>query len=80
MALPFGSGTCAAGLTIEGRPDPGRDTDKDAIGVESTMNYLQQLNVNPESCEIFVVLDIVQAPSFGEIKREGYVNGWKATG
>lgn len=44
------------------------------------MGYLTSLDVNPESCEIFVVLEIVQATSFGQITRKGYVDGWKATG
>jgi hypothetical protein len=51
----------------------------DAIGAESVMKYLQQLGVNAEDCELFVVLDIVQAPSLGEITRQGFVEGWKAT-
>lgn len=44
------------------------------------MNYLTTLEVNPESCEIFVVLEIVRAASFGQITRKGFVDGWKLTG
>ncbi|OIW22719.1 DUF298-domain-containing protein [Coniochaeta ligniaria NRRL 30616] len=59
--------------------DPEKDA-KDEIGVESLMKYFAVLGVNPETCEIFVVLDIVQATSFGLITRKGFVDGWKATG
>ncbi|KAL1875744.1 hypothetical protein VTK73DRAFT_9865 [Phialemonium thermophilum] len=58
--------------------DPSQD-EKDVIGVDSMMAYLTSLGVNPESCEIFVVLEIVQAAGFGQITRKGYINGWKAT-
>ena len=54
---------------------------KDALGVESTMNYLStNLNLNPESGEIFVALELVQAPNFGEIQRKGFVDGWRDAG
>jgi DCN1-like protein 1/2 len=60
--------------------DPETDTTKDEIGVDSMMKYFTNLGVNPETCEIFIVLDIVQATSFGLITRKGFVDGWKATG
>lgn len=50
------------------------------MGVESLMKYFATLGVNPETCEIFIVLDIVQATSFGLVTRKGFVEGWKATG
>ncbi|CAK7243351.1 MAG: Scaffold-type E3 ligase [Sporothrix thermara] len=59
--------------------DPSEDS-KDALGVESTMKYLTSLGLNPESGEIFVALELVQAPTLGEITRKGFVDGWKATG
>lgn len=60
--------------------DPDADTNKDEIGVDSMMKYFTTLGVNPETCEIFIVLEIVQATSFGLITRKGFVEGWKATG
>jgi hypothetical protein len=48
--------------------------------VDSTMSYLgQKLRVSLENAELFVVLELVQAPSVGEITRAGFVEGWKAT-
>ena len=44
------------------------------------MKYFTSLGVNPDTCEIFIVLEIVQATSFGLITRKGFVEGWKATG
>ncbi len=46
--------------------------------LESTMKYLStHLKANLENAELFVVLDLLQAPSIGEITRKGYVDGWK---
>jgi DCN1-like protein 1/2 len=46
--------------------------------LESTMTYIsEKLKVNLENAELFVVLDLVQAPSVGEITRTGFVEGWK---
>lgn len=42
------------------------------------MGYLTSLGLNPESGEVFVALELVQAPSLGEITRKGFVDGWKA--
>ncbi|KAJ6784044.1 hypothetical protein PWT90_00331 [Aphanocladium album] len=51
---------------------------KDQMDLESTMNYLSNdLKVNIENAELFVVLELLQAPSVGEISRKGYVDGWK---
>ncbi|PHH73695.1 hypothetical protein CDD82_5315 [Ophiocordyceps australis] len=45
------------------------------------MDYLSsKLKVNMENAELFVALEIVQAPILGEISRQGYINGWKAAG
>ncbi|KAK7756266.1 Scaffold-type E3 ligase [Diatrype stigma] len=56
------------------------EDDKDTLGAESTMNYLQNLGANLEDASFFIILEIVRAPSIGEISREGFVEGWKATG
>ena len=50
------------------------------MSVEGTMAYLTDLGVNLESAEILVPLEIVQAPWFGEIGKEGFVEGWRAIG
>jgi hypothetical protein len=49
----------------------------DAIGVEGTMSYLQELEVDLEGMESLAVLEIIQAPTMGEISRDGFVNGWQ---
>ncbi|KAH0525780.1 hypothetical protein TsFJ059_009197 [Trichoderma semiorbis] len=55
--------------------------DKDQLELESTMGYLsEKLNVSLENAELFVVLELVQAPSVGEITRAGYIDGWKSSG
>lgn len=60
--------------------DNSRD-DKDKMELESTMTYLDsKLDVNLENAELFIALEILQAPSVGEITRRGFVDGWRATG
>ncbi|XPS69892.1 Scaffold-type E3 ligase [Ascochyta lentis] len=56
------------------REDPAGEPD--AIGVEGTMSYLPQLEVDLEGMESLAALEIIQAPTMGEISREGFVNGW----
>ena len=49
--------------------------------LESTMAYLQNnMEISLENAELFVVLELVQAPQIGEIQRKGFVDGWKVTG
>lgn len=50
------------------------------MSVDGTMKYLQDLGVNLEDASILVPLEIVQAPCFGEISKDGFVDGWKAVG
>ncbi|KAF2627347.1 DUF298-domain-containing protein [Macroventuria anomochaeta] len=48
----------------------------DLVGVDGTMSYLQQLEVDLEGMDSLAALEIIQAPTMGEITREGFVNGW----
>ena len=43
------------------------------------MAYLQNLGASLEDVSFFILLDVVRAPSIGEITRQGFVDGWKAT-
>ena len=55
----------------------GGATDPDTIGVEGTMKYFQDTGVDVEGLESLAAFEIVQAPSMGEMSREGFVNGWQ---
>lgn len=45
------------------------------------MGYLSnKLNASLENAELFVVMELVQAPTVGVINRKGYVEGWKKAG
>ncbi|KAG8424118.1 Scaffold-type E3 ligase [Metarhizium acridum] len=58
-----------------------KNDEKDKMELESTMEYLSsKLNISLENAELFVALELLQAPSVGEITRRGYVDGWKAAG
>ncbi|KAF5528397.1 Defective in cullin neddylation protein 1 [Colletotrichum aenigma] len=59
--------------------DDSRD-EKDTMGVESTMAYLENLGVDLENAEMLVVAELLQSPSIGAITKKGYIDGWKTTG
>lgn len=49
--------------------------------LDSTMAYLsEKLKASLENAELFIVLELVQAPNVGEITRKGFVEGWKHAG
>lgn len=55
--------------------------EKDKLELESTMQYIKDtLKVKLDDAGLFVVQELVQAPSIGEITRQGYVEGWKGSG
>ena len=58
---------------------PARGDSKDGLSAETTQGYLEELGVDMENAELFVVMELVQAPGIGEIARQGFVDGWKGT-
>ncbi|GAP88824.1 putative defective in cullin neddylation protein 1 [Rosellinia necatrix] len=59
--------------------DEGEDS-KDTLGADSAMRYLQSIGVGLEDASLFLAVHLLQAPSIGEIPRDGFVNGWKDAG
>ncbi len=53
---------------------------KDTLGADSAMGYLQSVGVGVEDASLFLAVELLQAPSIGEISRAGFVNGWKEAG
>ncbi|KAI1373009.1 DUF298-domain-containing protein [Hypoxylon crocopeplum] len=53
---------------------------KDTLRADSSMTYLQGIGVDLEGASLFLAMELVQAPTIGEITREGFVKGWKQTG
>ncbi|KAI1348668.1 Cullin binding-domain-containing protein [Xylaria sp. FL0043] len=53
---------------------------KDTLGADSAMGYLQSIGVGLEDASLFIAVELLQAPSIGEITRAGFVSGWKETG
>ncbi|KAF1837774.1 defective in cullin neddylation protein 1 [Decorospora gaudefroyi] len=51
--------------------------DKDIVGVEGTMKYFQDTGVDAEGLDALAALEIVQAPTMGEMSRNGFVNEWE---
>lgn len=73
------AGASASKATLTKLFDQYRDSsaDADIIGVEGTMKYFQDIGVDVEGLESLAAFEIVQAPTMGEIQREGFVNGWQ---
>jgi hypothetical protein len=40
------------------------------------MSYFEKLGVDIEGMEALAVMELIQAPTMGEIGREGFVEGW----
>ncbi|KAI0148393.1 DUF298-domain-containing protein [Xylariaceae sp. FL1272] len=53
---------------------------KDTLGADSAMTYLQTIGVDMEDASLLAAMELVQAPSMGEIQRSGFVSGWKNAG
>ncbi|KAJ8108235.1 hypothetical protein ONZ43_g6489 [Nemania bipapillata] len=54
-----------------------REDAQDTLGADSAMNYLQSIGVGLEDASLFLAVELLQAPSIGEILRAGFVNGWR---
>ncbi|KAI1811286.1 DUF298-domain-containing protein [Poronia punctata] len=54
--------------------------DNDTLGADSSMEYLQAIGVGLEDASLFVAVELLQAPSIGQITRTGFVNGWRQVG
>ncbi|ROW12834.1 hypothetical protein VMCG_00214 [Cytospora schulzeri] len=59
--------------------DTSRGDSKDSLSVETIQEYLESLGVNMENAELFVLMELIQAPGIGEITRQGFIDGWKGT-
>ncbi|CAI6341225.1 unnamed protein product [Periconia digitata] len=58
------------------REDPANAPD--TVGTENTMNYFGELGVEFEDLDVLIASELIQAPTMGEMSREGFVNGWSA--
>ncbi|TVY83471.1 Defective in cullin neddylation protein [Lachnellula suecica] len=52
----------------------------DNISVDGTMAYFAALGVDLQDASMCVPMEIVQAPTVGEMSRKGFVDGWTAIG
>ncbi|KAI0476634.1 Cullin binding-domain-containing protein [Xylaria cf. heliscus] len=57
-----------------------QEDSKNSLGAGSAMSYLQSIGVGLEDASLFLAVELLQAPSIGEIPRTGFVNGWKDAG
>ncbi|KAF2646361.1 defective in cullin neddylation protein 1 [Massarina eburnea CBS 473.64] len=52
----------------------------DSVGPDGTMKYFETLGLNVEGLDVLVVSEIIQAPTMGEMSREGFIEGWTNAG
>lgn len=58
------------------RDDP---NSPDTVGPDGCMKYFgNDLEVDLEGMDALAVMEIIQAPTMGEISRDGFVDGWAA--
>ena len=49
----------------------------DKIGIEGSMRYLEDLNVQLDDVVVLAILTELNAPTMGEFTRDGFVTGWQ---
>ena len=52
----------------------------DEIGIDGTMKYLENLAVQLDEVACFAVLELLGAPTMGELQRDKFVAGWAGVG
>ncbi|PWY69136.1 defective in cullin neddylation protein 1 [Aspergillus heteromorphus CBS 117.55] len=52
----------------------------DGIGIEGAMKYLADIQVELDEVTCLGIAELLKSPSMGEFTREGFLNGWRATG
>lgn len=67
-------------MTAADSPDVEQGDPPNIITVNGTMKYLQDIDIGLEEPTILVIAELLQAPTMGEFAREGFVDGWKASG
>ncbi|KAF9736940.1 hypothetical protein PMIN01_04719 [Paraphaeosphaeria minitans] len=50
----------------------------DTVGPEGAMGYFEKLGVDLEGMDALAVMEVIQAPTMGELGREGFVEGWSS--
>ncbi|KAF2438333.1 DUF298-domain-containing protein [Karstenula rhodostoma CBS 690.94] len=50
----------------------------DSVGPDGAMGYFEKLGVDLEGMDALAVMEVIQAPTMGEMSREGFVEGWSS--
>jgi len=53
-------------------------TSPDSVATDGSLQYFEEIGVDVEGMEVLAVLEVIQAPTMGEMNREGFVEGWSA--
>ena len=74
--------SAAHGTSKDTRANPPRDAgdgdDQDTVGPDGTMKYFEAIGCNLEDASVFVAIETLGAENIGELKKDGFVNGWIA--
>ncbi|KAL2133038.1 hypothetical protein VTI74DRAFT_3010 [Chaetomium olivicolor] len=52
----------------------------DELDIDGFVAYCELLGVDITTYESFVLAEVVQVPSFGQVTRQGFIRGWKELG
>lgn len=53
------------------------DRDSETIGVDGTMRWCEDLQVDPEDVALLAIAYELKSPAVGEWTRKGWTDGWK---
>lgn len=56
----------------------GTDPTSDTIGVEGTMSFCQDIDLDLEDVVLIALATVLKSPQMGEWTRTGWVEGWKS--
>ncbi|KAK3374582.1 Cullin binding-domain-containing protein [Podospora didyma] len=54
------------------------DDETNSIGLDSIEKYTKELGISVEDYTFFVLCEILRVESYGQITREGFIEGWKS--
>ncbi|KAK4975598.1 Scaffold-type E3 ligase [Elasticomyces elasticus] len=56
------------------------DKNDEVTNIEGTMKYFEDIGVGLEDVSFFIVSELLQSPSMGELTRRGFIDGWSSQG
>ena len=58
-------------------PQDATTDDVDSVGMDGSIKYFNDLKVKLDEVTVLAILTLLEAPTLGELTRDGFVSGWK---